>query len=649
MHNGDFANHHAVGEYLRQRNIGQQFLTDTEVSVQLFDLWDRVYGYPLEITLEAMAPTTEHDFVMLPQEKQELYRAVQRTHMHGSPDGPWFFILARSLPDENRYELLGITDTSMLRPQVFALYENFPREEDIGVATATKTVAQNVARDRGVQIGLIASERQAINACLRSLATEDERFQPLADKYWVARGGSHTDGGAFRFTFSPVKGLASADKFGVPVIIDRHRQHVVHSEVDSEKASQDFRLDFENRTLHAYDNGGAASLWGWLESQMKSASWDEIVWALDWLQEFAVQGDGEWDFALQSMTMLRDRRYDTGVKKRASMLSLIDDGLGGSFAAVPLLDVKKGLTESVIHSRRVMWENRRVLNGGGISAWQSANGSKPALVMDATGFLPEGEESAARWMVRAVESGWCRLIVYNWRGGRFAACGLGPESVDVRIDLYGDVGDYAGSGLDGGEVHLHGDGQDQLGQILKSGKLVVYGDVGQTFLYGAKGGEIYVLGSAAGRPLINAVGKPRAVINGTCLDYLAESFMAGDPHKGGGFVILNGVNFDDEGNLQNLESPYPGGNLFSLASGGAIYLRDPYRKVDDDQLNGGKFVGLSDADWGLIGPYLQENEHLFGIKVEDLLTVDGKLCVPQEVYRKVEVKESGVLLEKENR
>ena len=44
-----------------------------------------------------------------------------------------------------------------------------------------------------------------------------------------------------------------------------------------------------------------------------------------------------------------------------------------------------------------------------------------------------------------------------------------------------------------------------MGQILKSGKLVIHGDVGQTFLYGAKGGEIYVMGSAAGRPLINAV------------------------------------------------------------------------------------------------------------------------------------------------
>ena len=187
VHNGDFANYHRVTEYLRERNIVPLFLTDTEVSVLLFDLWDRVYGYPLEVLLEALAPTTERDFDMLPPEKQALYRAVQQTHLHGSPDGPWFFIVARSQPDTQAWQLLGITDTSMLRPQVFALYEN-----DGGRDAVTAPV----------QIGLIASERQAINACLRSLAAEDARFQPLADKYWVARGGSYTDGGAFAFTVS---------------------------------------------------------------------------------------------------------------------------------------------------------------------------------------------------------------------------------------------------------------------------------------------------------------------------------------------------------------------------------------------------------------------------------------------------------------
>jgi len=34
-------------------------------------------------------------------------------------------------------------------------------------------------------------------------------------------------------------------------------------------------------------------------------------------------------------------------------------------------------------------------------------------------------------------------------------------------------------------------------------------------------------------------------------------------------------------------------------------------------------------------PYLQENERLFGIRVDDLLTVDGTRRIPSEVYRKI--------------
>jgi glutamate synthase domain-containing protein 3 len=207
----------------------------------------------------------------------------------------------------------------------------------------------------------------------------------------------------------------------------------------------------------------------------------------------------------------------------------------------------------------------------------------------------------------------------------------------VQINLYGDVGDYCASGLDGAAVTIHGAGQDQLGQIMRLGRLVIHGDVGQTFLYGAKGGEIFVRGSAAGRPLINAVGRPRVVINGTCLDYLAESFMAGDPLRGGGFVVINGVTCDENGLLRAMESPYPGGNLFSLASGGAIYLRDPHNHVKEGQLNGGVFLPLTSDDWALIEPYLRENERLFGIQLMDLLTVDGAQRSPEFVYRKVGV------------
>ena len=146
VHNGDFANYHSVSEYLAGRNIFPQFLTDTEVSVLLFDLWNRVYRYPMEYIIEALAPTTELDFDRLPSEKQRIYRQIQAAHIHASPDGPWFFIIARSLAETGEFQLMGITDTAMLRPQVFALQEG------------------------EVSIGLICSEKQAIDATLASLA-----------------------------------------------------------------------------------------------------------------------------------------------------------------------------------------------------------------------------------------------------------------------------------------------------------------------------------------------------------------------------------------------------------------------------------------------------------------------------------------------
>ena len=64
-------------------------------------------------------------------------------------------------------------------------------------------------------------------------------------------------------------------------------------------------------------------------------------------------------------------------------------------------------------------------------------------------------------------------------------------------------------------------------------------------------------------------------------------------------------------------------------------MRDPRRLVGADQLNGGMFDSVSDEDWELIQPYLEENERLFGIRVKDLLTVDGARRPPHIVYRKV--------------
>ncbi|MEJ2111452.1 MAG: glutamate synthase, partial [Acidobacteriota bacterium] len=607
VHNGDFANYHSVGEYLRQRNIRQQFLTDTEVSVQLFDLWDRVYKYPLEYIIEALAPTTEMDFDQLPKEKQEIYRQIQATHIHASPDGPWFFIIARSKPDEQKMQLLGITDTSMLRPQVFALSDN-----------------------GDVQIGLICSEKQAIDATLRSLAKEDLRFCPVADKYWNARGGSHTDGGAFIFTVESngngSRNLICTDKFGRPVALDTGsvRCDLPETQTEAEEAP-DALMAVIQRHL---SQGSAESLFEYAQN-LKS-------WAAGDLQQFCrllVEGAKDATSratAIEALNMIHDRRFYTGDKRRATVIRVVEDAQEALFDSAPL----PGEPASG-YWRRVNWETRDQVT--------APDEGEDVLIIDALGFPPEGDDCDALVIRRAHKLGWRKFIVYHLRGQRFHGASLGMNTGDVRIDLYGSDGDYTASGMDGLQVYIHGNAQDQVAQIASSGKLVIHGDVGQTFMYGAKGGEVYVLGNAAGRPLINAVGHPRVVINGTCLDFLAESFMAGDPLNGGGFVILNGMEYDDRGRLQSQVSPYPGSNLFSLASGGAIYIRDPYHQVVEGQLNGGVFATLSDQDWELIRSYLEENERLFGIGIEELLTVDGQVKTPQDVYRKVHAVKLSVL------
>ena len=680
VHNGDFANYASICDYLAQRNIYPLFLTDTEVSVLLFDLLHRTYSYPLEYVIEALAPTTERDFTLLSSEKQALYQQLQAVHMHGSPDGPWFFLIAQSVPGERAFRLIGITDTSMLRPQVFALQQG------------------------EVSIGLAASEKQALDATLESLAAEDSRFWSHADRYWNARGGSHTDGGAFVFTVEPNDGAGQHDRSktvaegrleppvchpewswacGPPQEMNVRRKggasapppnahdregalapeatqiqglkaHTLsgptaaglktrpsaglssecsegslHFLVSTDKFGRRIELGAlakpyqpsaaVSHTVVAPPDLPADELFTWAKEQLLGWDYAELRAFLEALECAAASDEGCLK-ALSVLTRLMDRRYPTGAMRRSCMLSLFDSSLAA-------------IVESIRQS-----PSETYAFAGSRDSLPSPKGAPPTVVLDARGFAAEGEDSLAREIVRLYERGYRQFMVAHARGHRFIASGLGPASAGARIDVYGSSGDYLASGIDGAEVIVHGDAQDQLAQIMKEGKLVVYGSVGQTFLYAGKGGEAFVLDNAAGRPLINAVGKPRVVINGTCLDYLAESFMAGDPLAGGGFAILNGITLTDQGQIVELDMPYPGGNLFSLAAGGCLYIRDPRGKVSEEQLNGGEFVQVEEPDWALVRPMLEENERLFSIPLTRLLEVGGAALAPAKVYRKIRPK-----------
>ena len=594
VHNGDFANYHSIMEYLAQRNIHPLFLTDTEVSVLLFDLLSRVYKYPLEYLIEALAPTTERDFEMLQEEKKRIYQLIQRTHIHGSPDGPWFFIVARNDVEKNAWQLLGITDTSMLRPQVFAIQEG------------------------PVKIGIIASERQAINAVLGKLQEDQKIPSRFADSYWNARGGSFTDGGAFLFTVKDGengKELECADKFGKT--IELPTQDWLPNAGSSVSLNASIAIQLQKGPATQDPMG----FYDYVRPALKDAGFQYVGEILEELKRLSMKGPESRTFAVRTLSLLFDRIYDTGTKKTSSLLQLFHEALNDVFSSIPI-------SGSDLYNR-LDWKNRSRLG--------HPSSESQVLVVDALEFPAEGDESAARFVVDAYGQGWKNILLYNLRGHRFIGSGLGPRTNGLKIDCYGDVGDYVASGIDGCEITVHGAAQDQAGQILKYGKLVVHGDVGQAFMYGAKGGDVYVLGNAAGRPLINAVGRPKVVINGTCLDYLAESFMAGDPYNGGGFVVVNGLKPSIDGRFVEQEFPYPGSNLFSLASGGAIFIRDPHGKVSSDQLNGGRLADFTTRDWELILPLLERNEELFGISVKrDILTLHGKHLTPLEAYRKIE-------------
>jgi glutamate synthase domain-containing protein 1/glutamate synthase domain-containing protein 3 len=599
VHNGDFANYHAVCEYLRQWGVVPQFVTDTEVAVLLFDLYSRVLGYPLEFVIEALAPTPQGDFERLSKRRQRIFRAIQTAHLHGSPDGPWFFIVARTEPETGAPQLIGITDVSMLRPQVFCLYEG-----------------------KNKSFGAIASEKQALDAFFKNISEGDDFIPHRADRYWAARGGSCTDGGAFVYTLNTrntTNTLDVRDKFGNQV--KGHLSPIPQKEKISQSIGRNSSLNENGAICTPLSPAETHSteMFKTLKIFLQEKQYADFASGIEHLSKNKDIRD-----VLSVLARLQNFHWDPKKGQKTFQLSAI------SHSIETLLDSISGPPAA---------ENLGMLRLTASSAWEKtlAECRKPSdtLVIDADKFPTEGSESVSRIMAIAYEKGWRNFIVYRCRGDRFIGCGLGSETVDVRIDVFGSSGDYLGSGLDGAQIFVHGDAQDQVGQILKSGKIVIYGSVGQTFLYGAKGGEAYVLGSAAGRPLINAVGSIRAIINGTCLDYCAESFMAG-AQTGGGFVIINGLDFDERGEVLGLELKYPGNNLFSLASGGACYLNDPYQTVTENQLNGAEFIAFKREDWNTILPYLQENERLFGISIRhDVLMVDGVLKWPEEVFRKI--------------
>jgi len=269
-----------------------------------------------------------------------------------------------------------------------------------------------------VKIGIIASERQAINAVLGKLQ-EDQRIPSrFADSYWNARGGSFTDGGAFLFTVRDGKDgkeLECVDKFGN--IIDLPKQDWLPSVGSSVSLNASIAIQLQKGP----DTQDPLAFYEYVRPALRDAGFQYVGEILEELKRLAMKGQESRQFATKTLTLLYDRIYDTGRKKRSSLLQLYHEALNDVFSSI-------SLSNNDLYTR-LDWKNR--------SRLVHPVSDEQVLVVDALEFPAEGDESTARFVVDAYDQGWKSILLYNLRGHRFIGSGLGPRTNGLKIDCYG--------------------------------------------------------------------------------------------------------------------------------------------------------------------------------------------------------------------
>jgi len=178
-------------------------------------------------------------------------------------------------------------------------------------------VATGLFGVREETIALIASEKQAIDAVLGELAAHNKGFDEVADRYWNARGGSHTDGGAFIFTLRNGV-LEATNKFGAPVDMDTlpYRCGGTFTDEDGLRLQQ----------LAQREDGEA--LFSWM---VDNIGWLDIESALEHL----ISLDCPMDVLIHCLTLMLDRRYDPVSVRRSAVLSRVQRALNKLLASCP--------------------------------------------------------------------------------------------------------------------------------------------------------------------------------------------------------------------------------------------------------------------------------------------------------------------------
>ena len=208
--------------------------------------------------------------------------------------------------------------------------------------------------------------------------------------------------------------------------------------------------------------------------------------------------------------------------------------------------------------------------------------------------------------IRAAVAGGAETIeLDNVNGQYFIGDGINRP---VTITVNGVPGNDLGAFMNGANVIVRDNGQDNIGNTMNAGKVVVHGHAGDVLGYGMRGGKIHILKDVGYRVGIHMKSyqdnMPVLIVGGNAGDFFGE-YMAG------GVLVLLGMYSNEP------QNPKHGFSFGTGMHGGTIYVRGG---VDESRLS--REVGvfeLSATDEMALRSHLENYCLDFGLDVEELL------------------------------
>ena len=581
-HNGETTNYEALKQRVEQFGHTPLAGTDTDVAALKFHLLSDEWSYPDWALFESFSPTTGDDLLLVEEHERESLERVQRVEFASSPDGPYQYLCLRHDPHRHITERVDLKDPADLRPNVSMIWH-----ERKG--------------DKLRAFSIIASEEQAGHVMLDLMDRTGIIDGAEADETFVSPGMIS------RATFdekSEITGMEFIDRYGKTLNLTDPGTH--YSYRRSYKGEEKFPA-IEETVKHNFHQMKDKIL-----ENIASWTFEEYAFTLNYMVEHSKDNEKS---AIKTFTWLIDylRTINTGDKARGSL---------------------RDITVNILYKLfdNISAEGYRKTDIKSVSAMTEPKSEDDILIVDGTGFLPEGidrDTVLAPFLSRAYDLGWKNFILYRVSGQRCistAPFGTG-DTDDVSIDIYGKPGEYAGAFMQGGTIRVHGNAQNFTAMVMHHGNIYIYGNAGKVCGYASKGGHVFIMGNIVDRAWTNSVNDPRCQnldvrILGYATKYAGESLMGGD-------FFFGGLTFDVAGNVITTPRPYEGTKLLGGASKGSFLFFDPWKKLEAFQYRHGIKSEITESLWNKYKPRVLETFKEANISIINknggtYITVDNK-------------------------